>query len=155
MKDSYQNLKIKDPSLKFKYSRGLGDAIASILHGKVFGWLVHLITGKNEPCQRCSMRADALNILFPIPFWRLFFKNAKELTESLEIELQKSGYTVNVSKDGNGITAQLNNISKEEPIQKKEITQEDRNNINNYTFVSNSKSFVGDFLIEINIYKFK
>ena len=145
--------KLKDPSLKFRYSRGLGDAIASILHGKIFGWFTHFVTGRNFPCQRCTMRADVLNILFPIPFWRLFFKTIEELTSSLGKELEENGYAVNFTNDKKGISASRNIKDVNPPEDTK--PKKDRTDINNYTFVSNTKSIVGDLLLEIKVYKYK
>lgn len=148
------NKNIKDPALKFRYSRGVGDVIASILHGKLFGWLVHLITGRNTPCQMCSRRADALNILFPIPVWRLFFKTPEELTKKLDEEYKKNGYETKISDDKKGISANLKTYSN--PIEKTDdkSSNKNRNDINNYTFVSKSTSITGDILIEIKVYKF-
>ena len=70
--------KMKNPTLKIRYAKGLGDFIACILHSKPIGWFTHFLTGTKEPCSACSQRAMAFNILFPIPFWKLFFKNINE-----------------------------------------------------------------------------
>lgn len=44
----------KNPILKIRYARGLGDFIACILHSKAIGWLTHIITKKEKPCQSCK-----------------------------------------------------------------------------------------------------
>ena len=144
--------KIKNPLLKFRYSRGLGDAIASILHSRFLGWLTHLITGRHEPCQTCSMRADALNVLFPIPFWRLFFKNAVELTDTLAKDLEDNGFVTQKTKDNKGVSASMS--SSEEHKTSEVPVEKDRNDMNNYKLVSKTKEITGDFLIEINVYKY-
>jgi len=76
---------------KLKYAVGLGDFIAVVLHSKLVGPLTYLITGQFEPCAACSQRRMALNILFPIPFWKLFFKDIDEYHESLKKDYEKAG----------------------------------------------------------------
>ena len=71
-------MSLEDPRFKIRYAEGLGDFIACILHSKILSRLTEWITGKKVPCRACSQRAQALNILFPIPFWRLFFKTVQE-----------------------------------------------------------------------------
>ncbi len=78
-----EELKIKDPALKLCYAAGLGDLVAWFLHNPPFGWLVRLITGKVNPCKKCNLRIQALNILLPIPIWRLFFKDKAESKATL------------------------------------------------------------------------
>jgi hypothetical protein len=88
---------MKSPDLKFRYAIGLGDLFACILHSKVLGWLTYLITGSDKPCAICNQRRQAWNILFPIKFWRLFFKNQSDLLEHLAAEYRAQGYKTNVN----------------------------------------------------------
>jgi hypothetical protein len=91
---------MKDPTLKLKYSIGLGDLIASILHSKWLGWLTKLITGNSSPCTVCSQRIVKLNKKFPIKVWRLFFKNFEERNNALAKDLEKNGYKFIIHPDG-------------------------------------------------------
>jgi hypothetical protein len=88
----------KSPDLKCKYATGFGDLIACVLHSKAIGWLTYLITKKNKPCNACSMRRNAWNILFPIKFWKLFFKNEDELLKSLSADYRAQGYDVKIDE---------------------------------------------------------
>ena len=151
---------MKDPNLKIRYARGLGDLIACLLHSKFIGWITKIITKKTEPCQQCAIRANALNVIFPIPFWRLFFKNAEDLIKSLKKDLEDFGYTVKLTNDELG----LNSFKKEENIElknKEELEQIEQMNsvdvsdINNYNFLSSGNTILGDFLIKTQIYKRK
>jgi hypothetical protein len=148
---------MKDPNLKIKYSRGLGDLVACFLHSKLIGWITKIITKKTEPCQQCAVRVNALNIIFPIPFWRLFFKNTEDLLKSLKKELEDFGYTVNFTNDKLG----LNSFKSEENVELKneeEIKKTDDVDIsdtNNYKFLSSGDTMLGDFLIKTEIYKRK
>jgi hypothetical protein len=116
----------KDPRLKCRYAKGLGDLVACILHSTLLGWFTKLITGKDKPCNVCSQRADALNILVPIPFWKLFYKTPIDFSKALAADLEASGYSVAVSEDFMHIQA-----AKSEPISRP--TQI----IKNLTFASN------------------
>jgi hypothetical protein len=144
-----------DPSLKLRYSRGLGDAIASILHSKAIGWLTKIITGKNKPCKVCSERANALNILFPIPFWRLFFRNAEDLVQSLAKEMEEAGYKVELTSDKLGLSSSKAKIkihseeNQEETFYKHKIDQ----NLDNYKLITSGDNFAGEFMIRTQIYK--
>jgi len=84
--------------LKVKYAVGLGDLIACFLHSRLMRNITILITGHSKPCMACSQRRNALNVLFPIPFWRLFFKNEKDLLETLAAEYRAAGYKVEIDE---------------------------------------------------------
>lgn len=88
---------VKSPDLKFKYVNGFGDFIAALLHSKALGWLTKLITGKDKPCEICSMRRHAMNVLIHFPLWKLFFKNKTDLIESLAAEYRALGYDVSIN----------------------------------------------------------
>jgi hypothetical protein len=87
----------KSPDLKFKYVNGMGDLVAAVLHCKIFGWLTKLITGKDKPCEVCSMRRHALNVLIYLPLWKLFFKTRDDLLENLASEYRSMGYDVAIN----------------------------------------------------------
>jgi hypothetical protein len=76
-------LKIKDPSLKFRYINGFGDLVAWILHAPPMSWVVKWITGKINPCRKCSARIKALNVLIPLPIWKCFFKTEEDVNLSV------------------------------------------------------------------------
>jgi hypothetical protein len=91
----------ESPDLKFKYVNGLGDFIAASLHSKPIGWFTKIVTGKNKPCEVCSMRRHALNILVQFPLWKFFFKNQNELLQNLAAEYRALGYKVELNlEDG-------------------------------------------------------
>ena len=105
----------KVPDLKFKYVNGLGDLVAAILHSKALGWLTKLITGKDKPCEICSMRRHALNILVHFPLWKLFFDNRTELIESLAAEYRALGYDVDINYETGKIDLSKATITHLEP----------------------------------------
>jgi hypothetical protein len=86
----------KAPDLKFRYSIGFGDLIACFLHSKPIGWLTHLISGKDKPCTICNQRRQAWNIILPIKFWKLFFKDESDLLETLAAEYRAQGYKTKI-----------------------------------------------------------
>lgn len=86
------------PDLKIRYANGLGDIVACFLHSKVMHSITVLITGNEKPCMACSARRNALNILFPIPFWKLFFDSKNELLETLAADYRASGYKVSIDE---------------------------------------------------------
>jgi hypothetical protein len=83
----------KNPILKLRYSNGLGDILKCILHSKYIGKITHFITKTDTPCPSCSERATALNILFPIPVWKFFFKSVIERDKFLIKEMKDYGYS--------------------------------------------------------------
>lgn len=145
----------KDPSLKFRYSRGLGDAIAAILHSKAIGWLTKLITGNNKPCKMCSERATALNILFPIPFWKIFFRNAEDLVQSLAKEMKEAGYEVELTPDKLGLSSSKAKIKvhSEENPEENFYQQKIDENLDNYRLLTSGDNIAGEFMIRTQIYK--
>jgi hypothetical protein len=54
-----------------------------------------MITGKLEPCSQCDARRKALNVLFPIPVWKMFFKCAGEYQRQLDKEYKEFGVMFN------------------------------------------------------------
>jgi len=152
LKTSLENK--KDPYLKFRYSRGVGDVIACILHSKFFGWLTKIITGKSKPCSTCSKRADALNILFPIPFWKLFFKNAESMIQALETDLKDFGYETSITEDGLGVSSfKSDEIELKNSENTNNIDYNENDYIKNYSLINSGENILGDFLIKTEIYK--
>jgi hypothetical protein len=128
-----------NPKLKLKYVTGLGDLIACFLHSKCIGWFTKILTGKSEPCEICSQRSKALNLLVPMKIWKLFFKNEKEFLNSLSNE-----YTIYSQ-------------NKKENIAKKETQQPQVPSVNinlkGYTFISSSDTNIGEYLIRLQTFK--
>jgi hypothetical protein len=56
---------MKNPNLKCRYSKGLGDLIACTLHSKLFSWITFLLTGKKDTWEdvidRVQVSEDALD----------------------------------------------------------------------------------------------
>jgi len=131
-----------NPHFKIKYARGIGDVITYILHGSPLKWLVQNFLKIKEPCSQCSRRASALNILFPVPIWRLFFKSQTELIQDLSKELTAVNYKVNISSDGNSLAS----VKTTQTVLPSEKNKE-------YILVGSSQNLIGDFLIKTEIYK--
>lgn len=136
---------MKNPLLKCKYSRGLGDIVACVLHSKIIGWFTHIVTGKKEPCQACSQRIHALNILFPIELWKLFFKDVNQMIKSQADDLKKAGYTVHLSDSGDEITSY-----KREDIIDKTISI---NDTQEKSLITSNEMEIDGYLIKTEIYK--
>lgn len=145
----------KNPRLKCRYATGLGDLIACILHSRYIGKITHFITGLDQPCQTCSNRAMALNILFPIPFWKLFFKSDLELTKHLSKELKKAGYDVETTPDGKGLSSFK--VTEKPFVIESEKNQTPFtptfNSLEHYNEIGSSDNYIGEFLIRTLIYK--
>jgi hypothetical protein len=166
----------KNPVLKCRYARGLGDLLACFFHSKPIGWLTYLITGSKVPCMKCNMRRDAWNIVCPIPFWRLYFKDMKELIKNLAEDFKKNGYSAHITPDGLGIQSikhdlppPSNEVDKElQELQDKGIKPPEilsNNNTlsapspqtirNGYDLVSSGDTVLSDFIISTQIFKKK
>lgn len=83
-----------DPILKLRYAKGLGDVVKCFLHSRYFGPVTKFLTKKDHTCTNCSIRATAMNILFPIPVWKLFFKNEEKMNQIFEKDLLDYGYKI-------------------------------------------------------------
>lgn len=81
-----------DPFFKIRYASGLGDIVRCILHSRLIGPITKFITKQDKPCIQCQQRAQALNILFPIDLWWIYFKSKEERSESLKKEAIEYGY---------------------------------------------------------------
>lgn len=131
---------LKSPFFSFKHIRGLGDAIFYILHGPPLRWLTYGLLRIKEPCSQCSKRAIALNLLFPIPFWKLFFKSRQEMMDDLSKTLQTESFKVNISQE-----------SKSSLVKTPLKTQPEKEN--NFILIGSSENHIGDLLIKTQIYK--
>jgi hypothetical protein len=153
------NNKKHNPYLFLRYNQGLGDFVASLLHSKILGWLTKLITGKSEPCKVCSKRADALNVLFPIPFWRLFFKDQKEMYISLNKDLLAAGFQTDLAEDGSFISSMESRVEFKSPIPATEISSvivaPKDEKMSKYVFLSSNEREIDHILIRTEIYKLK
>ena len=141
----------KQPDLMFRYAKGLGDAVACFLHSKYVGWLTHAITGTDKPCEMCSHRRQALNILFPIPFWRLFFEDEKELHGDLYLEYKEQGYNVTKNDETQMIFASKSFIEENEEEKPPEGFFE--NKLEKYTLVNESETDYDGLLIKVQVFK--
>jgi len=144
----------KDPRLQLKYSNGLGDVIASILHSNFLGWLTKLITGKDAPCTTCSKRAEALNILFPFKVWKFYFKNEESMIASLVTELEACGYITNV-KQGNQLiygyvdsTTQLDTMARTTAAGPIDVPE-------NYFLLSSNEDKIDNIIIRNQVFKLR
>lgn len=132
---------MKHPKLKIRYAEGLGDIIACILHSKLVGWLTKIITGYDKPCQTCSRRITALNILFPIPVWRLWFKDPETFTAALrKAGIESSGI---VQKKKTEILKNSND---------KIILPKIENDFGDYKLYSKMDNQLGDYLVRTLTY---
>jgi hypothetical protein len=157
---------MKNPFLKCRYARGLGDIIGCILHSKFLSWLPLFLTGQKDQCQACSQRSQALNVIFPIPVWRLFFKDYTELNLSLKKDFEDLGYEVNYDLEKNALSAQLQEEKREENNQylnHKEVPEEHKkvdfsktiknNNGQEYRLVNSNNTEFENYFIKTEIYK--
>lgn len=83
-----------DPILKLRYAKGLGDIVKCFLHSRYFGPITKFLTKKDHTCTECSIRANAMNIIFPIPMWKLFFEDEKKMYDTFEKDLLEYGYKI-------------------------------------------------------------
>lgn len=147
----------KLPDLNIRYAAGLGDIIASILHSKMFSWLVKIITKKDAPCSSCSQRRYALNILFPIKIWKLFFKDYETYLENLKNYYIKCGYNASLSEDGSHLKISKFEEFKTEEIENPENTKTQKlKNVpkkDGYLFLSSNEIFLDDHVIRTEYFK--
>ena len=139
----------KDPDLMFRYARGLGDAVACFLHSRYVGWLTRLVTGQDKPCQMCSIRRQALNTLFPIPFWRLFFKDQKDVFGDLVNAYKENNYEVDVDENTNSLTKYKVIEDNKKDLEFFDLDKKD------YLLISDSETEKEDILIKVQVFKKK
>jgi hypothetical protein len=150
----------KEPRLKLRYSQGLGDIIACLLHSKALGWLTKLISGKDAPCEMCSKRQDALNLLFPIPLWKLFFKDLEAAVTDMVERYKEAGMPASLVKSPNSnnfriLTGIENYVPQDKPVKNNGMYNPfimDAK-LSEYKLVSTSDSEADHILVRTQIYK--
>jgi hypothetical protein len=157
----------KDPYLKLRYSRGLGDIISCILHSKALSWLTFLLTKQKRPCNICAQRATALNTLFPISLWKLFFNSEEEAIESLKKDLIKAGYVIEeLTKESTGFVSskiEIKELEKNTNMPEQIVNTEEqiiniakqKNDSNEYIFLSSEQNFFGEYMVKIEFFRKK
>lgn len=153
---------LKDPRLKFRYSKGLGDILACFLHSKPISWLTVIITGKKKPCTKCWIRANALNVLCPIPLWKFYFKNEEDLLDTFIKDMEAYGFYAE-KEDGNVSFMKATIPKNSENIEFDDQSIEETINIDNqkdkilkdYILLTSGDSFVENLLIRTEVYKKK
>lgn len=154
----------KDPNLKLRYSQGLGDVIACFLHSKPIGWLTKLITGDDKPCNQCSIRRRAWNTIFPIPIWKLFFKDQDIFLDSLSKDYKDNGYEIEINDKNKSISVFKNEVENqlnENDNSNLEEEFEDYNfenyksDIEGYELTNISDNYLGEYLIRTQYFKKK
>jgi hypothetical protein len=152
----------KNPDLNIRYSVGLGDFIASTLHSKPLSWIVKSLTGNDKPCLSCSKRRQALNVLFPIKFWKIFFKDMETYLENLKNFYIECGFNASLSPDkryviiSNTEQKHENTFPLEQNnqiIEKQSKEQKTNNELKDYIFLSSNEVTLGEHLIKTEYYK--
>jgi len=150
----------KYPDLNIRYAVGMGDLIASILHSKSLSWLVNLIKGNDKICVACSKRRYALNVLLPIKFWKLFFKNEDDYLQNLSDFYNSCGFNAIFDKQGRFVSVSDNKIENEseEIFQHQDESKIDNTIVKNpikpnYMFLSSNEVILDDNLIRTEYYK--
>lgn len=144
------------PDLNIRYAGGLGDIIASILHSKPLGWIVKIITKKDQPCSSCSERRHALNFLAPIKIWKLFFKNEDVYLENLKDFYIKCGFNAKIDYDNKVLTATKFEEFPVEPTfmeSVEEIQQHKSPRKDGFLFLSSNEVTLDDHLVRTEYYK--
>jgi hypothetical protein len=144
----------KYPDLNIRYAVGVGDLIASILHSKLLSWAVILITGNDKICVSCSKRKNALNILFPIKFWKLFFKDDISYLENLKDFYIKCGFNATLNYENKYVSVSKFEQVTEPNVESEEVKNSSNpNKIKDYIFLSSNEVKLGDHLIKTEYYK--
>jgi hypothetical protein len=153
-----------NPFLQYRHALGLGDFVACTLHSKYINPLTIAITGKDGLCASCDARRQALNLICPVPFWKLFYKDSEERDKNIEsyltykdkdnIEIPWSEYKkqeeqVNLENKEN---FQKNNIEIEDvPSVKKNVPDYDV--VENYRFLNSSDVELDNYIVRTTVYK--
>jgi hypothetical protein len=132
-----------NPYLQYRHSEGLGDIIACTLHSKILSPITNFITGSNEICSACNKRRQALNYIFPIPVWKIFFENYNKKNEDLEKYFD-------LKNEENS-----EEISIEDKEHEELVIEESNKNIPEYNILTESTSVFDDYLFKLIIYKKK
>jgi hypothetical protein len=154
----------KNPDLNIRYAVGIGDLFASIIHSKSLSWLVILLTGKDKPCTQCSKRKQALNILFPIKFWKIFFKDEISYLENLKNFYIKCGFKASLNYENRYVTVSKFEDVPDYPLPDTKENKEFENNIiteskptidrkSNHMFLSSNEITLGEYIVRTEYYK--
>lgn len=154
-------MKKLDPNYKLRYAEGLGDVVKCFLHSRFFGPVTKLITGQDSPCNACQMRSIALNILVPLPIWRIFFKTIEDRDEIMVWDLKDYGYEVDPLEVLQKQKVPINNQESEILIENQNELDSDLEYIgldfplkyNNFQFSNKIESDEGDTKVVILFYK--
>lgn len=146
----------KDPLLRYRYAEGLGDVVACTLHSKFIQPITTFFTKKEKSCAACENRRNALNILFPLNVWKLYFESEEERLESLDFEFDKINmqWQLNTS-DGESTVMKYSDIHKHFNQKDKDPIPEQREveEMLDYTVIGKSDTGIGDFVIRTIIFK--
>lgn len=149
-----------NPFLQYRHALGLGDLIACTLHSKYLNPITTFITGKDGMCVTCDARRQALNILFPIPIWKLFFDSKEEQEKSIQKYIvyeddpeEKSPEKVIHNDNQNEVQRQIIKEFIEEPIIEKIKNVPDNEEIENYRFLNSSDVHLDNYIIRTTIYR--
>jgi hypothetical protein len=146
----------KQPDLKIRYAQGLGDIVACFLHSKPISWLTQIITGEKKPCTKCSIRRNALNTLFPMDVWKLFFNDRREALISIAEDYKENGYNVDLDLDKLFVSAsKADNIEQPLPIIQELEQPVNPNDLSGYNLLNTSINRYDNILIKTEVYKNK
>lgn len=132
-----------DPYLQYRHCEGLGDLIACTLHSKIFSPITKIFTGSDKICSSCNKRRYALNYIFPIPVWRIFFKNYDKKTEDL------LKYFETEEKKEDVVVIQNQSNDQQHILEEKDLS------IPEYSIINESSSEIDDYIFKTIIYKKK
>jgi hypothetical protein len=149
-----------NPFLQYRHALGLGDLVACTLHSKYLNPVTTFITGKDGMCMACDSRRQALNMLFPIPIWKLFYNSKEEQEKSIQ------KYIVYEDVPEEKAPEEIINHHKQNEIQKpiiKEFIQEptiekiknvpNNEEIEDYRFLNSSDVHLDNYIIRTTIYR--
>lgn len=136
---------MKDPFFKIRYASGLGDIIKCILHSKLIGPITKLITKQETPCSACLTRAQALNILFPLDLWWLFFKSKEDQKNQFIKDAIAYGYEVGSCEQKQ---EEKNNLEESLTQQSEELRINNFNSLEENASSSNSSFINEDNLVQ-------
>lgn len=145
-----------NPFLQYRHAIGLGDFVACTLHSKYINPITTAITGKDGLCAACDARRQSLNILVPIPFWKLFYKSEQEKEDNIKKFLYY--------KDEDGKETPLDlvdntKIDDNEEIYEQTFQEKILKNIphievvENYEFINSSDVELDNYILRTIVYK--
>lgn len=149
-----------NPFLQYRHALGLGDLIACTLHSKLINPVTTFITGKDGMCMACDARRQALNMLVPIPMWKLFFNSKEEQEKSIQkyivyedVPEEKTEEEINKKVSQEDEKKEIVNQYIEEPIFDKVKKVPDNEEIEEYRFLNSSDVELDNYIIRTTIYR--